>query len=232
MNPLETGPILIDQVYQRLVDAIADGSFPPGQRIRQSELADRLGVSRQPVSHALHLLKRQGLVQESGRKGLQVAPIDPVRLRQLYEVRGALDGLAARLAAGRVRSDAAGCAALRATLDAGRAITSATPVARLVALDEEFHGAIFRLSGNPILAEMVAPQSPHLRRSAAAVLAAPDYRIRAWTEHAAIAANVLAGDGDAAEQAARDHAVGAGRATEGRLSGAGSAAQQPHTQAA
>src|SRR5215831_7896070 len=97
MQPVDNSPILIDQVYQRLLDAIADYTLPPGQRVRQDEVAERLGVSRQPVSHALHLLKRQGLVRESGRKGFEVAPVDPLRIRQLYEVRGALDGAAARL---------------------------------------------------------------------------------------------------------------------------------------
>src|SRR3954451_11669971 len=99
MIPLDPLPNLIDQAYARILEAIADRSLPPGRRIRQGELADRLGVSRQPVSHALHLLKRQGLVQDSGRKGFEVAAIDPVRIRRLYEVRGALDGQAARFAA-------------------------------------------------------------------------------------------------------------------------------------
>ena len=58
MIPLEPLPNLIDQVYARILEAIIDHSLPPGQRIRQNELAERLGVSRQPVSHALHLLSR------------------------------------------------------------------------------------------------------------------------------------------------------------------------------
>lgn len=217
MTPLESGPILIDQVYQRLLDAIADGTLPPGLRIRQNELADLLGVSRQPISHALHLLKRQGLVQESGRKGLEVAPMDPVRLRQLYEVRAALDGLAARLAAGRAGQDAAGRSALRHALDAGQSVAADTPVPVLVALDVEFHQALYRLSGNPVFTEMVAPHWAHLRRSMATVMAALDYRARAWAEHAVITACVLDGDGNEAERAAREHALGAGRKTEERL---------------
>jgi len=217
MIPLESGPILIDRVYQRLLDAIADGILPPGSRILQGELATKLGVSRQPVSHALHLLKRQGLVQESGRKGFEVVPVDPLRLRQLYEVRGALDGLAARLAAEHAGRDAAGRAALRSALGAGQAITAATPVPALVALDVEFHRALYRLSGNPAFAEMVEPHWPHLRRSMATVMTALDYRALAWAEHAAIVACVLDGDGEGAERAARSHAFGAGRRTEERL---------------
>src|ERR1700748_1481145 len=114
MIPLEPLPNLIDQVYGRILEAIIDRSLPPGQRIRQNELADKLGVSRQPVSHALHLLHRQGLVAESGRRGFEVTQLDPLQIRQLYEVRGAIDALAARLAAGCSKTDASGGAQLEA----------------------------------------------------------------------------------------------------------------------
>ena len=51
MTPLDPSPNLIDQVYERILTGIADRTLPPGHRIRQNELAERLGVSRQPVSH-------------------------------------------------------------------------------------------------------------------------------------------------------------------------------------
>ena len=173
---------------------IVDRTLPPGHRIRQNELAEQLGVSRQPVSHALHLLHRQGLVAESGRKGFEVTQLDPVRIRQLYEVRGAIDALAARLAAGRAKTDAAARADLEAALQAGRAIDRKTPLAKLIALDVDFHRAIYRLSGNPAIEEMIAPQWPHMRRSMATVLAELDYRDSAWAEHETIAAHILSGN--------------------------------------
>jgi len=217
MIPLEPLPNLIDQVYGRILEAISDRTLPPGQRIRQNELAEKLGVSRQPVSHALHLLHRQGLVAESGRRGFEVTPLDPRRIRQLYEVRGAIDALAARLAAERSRTDAAGRAALEAALRAGRAITGQTPLARLIALDVDFHRAIYRLSGNPAIEEMIAPQWPHMRRSMATVLAELDYRDSAWAEHEGIASHILAGNAAAAEASSLAHAQTAGRMTEARL---------------
>src|SRR5712672_1615827 len=134
MIPLDPLPNLIDQVYARILEAITDRSLPPGRRIRQNELAEKLGVSRQPVSHALHLLHRQGLVAESGRRGFEVTALDPGRIRQLYEVRSAIDALAARLAAGRAKTDKGGRAALEAALQAGRAIGKDTPLAQLIAL--------------------------------------------------------------------------------------------------
>lgn len=217
MIPLEPLPNLIDQVYERILAAITDRTLPPGQRIRQNELAEKLGVSRQPVSHALHLLHRQGLVAESGRRGFEVVALDPQRIRELYEVRGAIDALAARLAAGRVKMDARGRTDLETALRAGRAIDRKTSLADLIALDVDFHRAIYRLSGNPAIEEMIAPQWPHMRRSMATVLAELDYRTSAWAEHETIAAKIFAGDARAAESAALAHAVAAGQMTEARL---------------
>ena len=104
IQPVAGQPALIDQVHDRLVAAIADGTLAPGERLTQETVAERLGVSRQPVSHALQLLRRRGLAVESGKRGLVVAPLDPVRLRSLYQVRAALDGLAAGLAASRSKA--------------------------------------------------------------------------------------------------------------------------------
>jgi DNA-binding GntR family transcriptional regulator len=217
MIPLDPLPSLIDQVYARILEAIIDRTLPPGQRITQNELAEKLGVSRQPVSHALHLLHRQGLVAESGRRGFEVTALDPARIRELYEVRGAIDALAARLAAGRVRIDIGGRVALETALRAGRAISQNTPLARLIAFDVDFHRAIYRLSGNPAIEEMIAPQWPHMRRSMAAVLTELDYRDSAWREHEAIAGQIFTGNAKAAEAAALAHAQTAGRMTEERL---------------
>ncbi|WP_024518476.1 GntR family transcriptional regulator [Bradyrhizobium sp. Tv2a-2] len=217
MIPLEPLPNLADQVYERILEAITDRILPPGQRVRQNELADKLGVSRQPVSHALHILHRQGLLAESGRRGFEVTQLDPQRIRQLYEVRGAMDALAAKLAAERSRLDAAGRECLEAALREGRAADSKTPLGRLIARDVDFHSAIYRLAGNPVIEEMIAPQWPHMRRSMATVLAELDYRESAWTEHAEIAAHILSGHAEAAEASAMAHALNAGRMTEERL---------------
>jgi DNA-binding GntR family transcriptional regulator len=217
MIPLDPLPNLIDQVYERILTGITDRTLPPGSRIRQNELAEKLGVSRQPVSHALHLLHRQGLVADSGRRGFEVTRLDPARIRQLYEVRGAIDALAARLAAQRVGADAAGRTQLEAALHAGRAIDTQTTLSELIGLDVDFHRAIYRLADNPAIEEMMTPQWPHMRRSMATVLAELDYRTSAWTEHEIIAANILAGNAQAADSTALAHALAAGRMTEDRL---------------
>jgi DNA-binding GntR family transcriptional regulator len=146
-----------------------------------------------------------------------VTGLDPARIRQLYEVRGAIDALAARLAAERAGSDTAGCDDLEKALQAGRAMDKKTSLSGLITLDVDFHSAIYRLAGNPAIEEMIAPQWPHMRRSMATVLAELDYRDSAWSEHEAIAAAIFAGEASAAETAAAAHAQTAGRRTEERL---------------
>src|SRR5271155_4652644 len=102
-SDITEAPLLTEAVYQQLIGEIVDGVLAPGQRIRQAALAARLGVSRAPVSHALQLLKQRGLVSESGKMGVEVTPINSDRVRDLYQIRARLDGLAARLAAARTK---------------------------------------------------------------------------------------------------------------------------------
>ena len=218
MIPLDPLPNLIDQVYARILEAIIDRTLPPGQRIRQNELAEKLGVSRQPVSHALHLLHRQGLVAESGRRGFEVT-----RARSGSASASSMKCAARSMRWRRglppngprpTRPDAR---SWRRRCRPAAPSTSTTPLARLIALDVDFHSAIYRLAGNPAIEEMIAPQWPHMRRSMATVLAELDYRDSAWTEHETIAAHILAGNAKAAEAAALAHAQTAGRMTEERL---------------
>ena len=217
LEALAATPNLIERTYQQMLAAIADGTLLPGQRIRQAELAETLGVSRQPVSHALHLLKRQGLVEDVGRKGLRVVPLDPMRVMQLYQVREVVDGLAARLAASRPH-DPAVVDGLRRLMAVGAAFDAGTPIPVLVRADTEFHRGLYRLSGNPAIEEMTGPLWPHLMRSMAMVLRAPDYAATVWrVEHPAILRCVLDGDADGAEAAAREHAAVAAALTAAEL---------------
>ena len=144
---------------------------------------------------------------ESGRRGFEVTRLDP----QTHPpaLRGARRDRRAGGAARRAtrRRDAAGRAQLEAALRAGTRDRQATPLAELIALDVDFHRAIYRLADNPAIEEMIAPQWPHMRRSMATVLAELDYRTSAWAEHETIAANILAGDAKAADSAALAHAL-------------------------
>ena len=99
MHKLHVQPRMMEQVYGTILDAICDGRLAPGERLAQEGIAEKLNVSRQPVGQALMLLKSQGFVCKSGRRGLMVSPLEEDFVRSLYEFRCALDRLAARLAA-------------------------------------------------------------------------------------------------------------------------------------
>lgn len=220
MQPLQNQPVLIDRAYDRLVAAIADGSLPPGRRIRQEELAGMLGISRQPVSHALQLLKRQRLVEDNGRRGLTVSTIDANRVMQLYQVRTALEGLAARLAAARVAAgdvEPAEERRSRTLANAFQALAAEAPVSAFIEADLAFHAAIHQLSGNGAIAETIASHAPLLMRSMGVVLGDQNVRLRTRNEHAAILDKILAGQPDEAERLAREHTERSGSETVHRL---------------
>lgn len=223
LDRLGTEPALIDQVHDQLVIAISTGRLPAGARLTQESVADMLGISRQPVSHALHLLKYRGLVIEHGRRGLAVAPIDGERIRRLYQVREALDGLAARLAAERVAQALAPKAqidAVQRALQEGEALPPNSEVIAFVHADVAFHRALYDLSGNPEIAQTIAEQWPQFMRSMAVVLDDDGHNRKIWREHRLIVAAVRAGNADTAEDLARAHAHRAGEDTARRIEAA------------
>lgn len=205
LHRLESAPDLVDRAYRALVDAISSGALAPGQRITQEELAAQLAVSRQPVLQALRLLKQDGLVQDAPGRGLQVAPLEADAVLQIYQVRGALDALAARLAA--EQRNALPAALLRA----GRQAARGNDVPALIEADIAFHRALYAASGNAYVARAAETHWAHLRRAMGAVLQHGRLRRPVWDEHEAIARAVAAGDADAAAQAAEVHAHQAGQ---------------------
>ena len=88
-----------DYAYAALRREILEGRFPPGRRMREIELASWLGVSRTPTRQALSRLEHEGLVDMRPRIGLVVATLDAAAMEELYEMRGALEGIASALAA-------------------------------------------------------------------------------------------------------------------------------------
>ena len=206
--PIDLQLSLTDTIYERLVDAIATDKLPPGARLNQRDLAEQLMVSRQPVSHALHRLKATGLAQETGRKGLVVAPVDPVRLGDLYELRTEIEGLVAARAAQHIHEGTASTAdidRLTQLIDFGGQIGEETSVLDCILADVEFHLCLYRLCGSAVISEAIAPLWPHFRRSMGKALSIYNHRKVSWDGHNAIARAVLAGEADAARQAARTH---------------------------
>lgn len=201
-NPLiqlQSSPDLVEQVYERLVDAISQGQLKPGQRITQEELAEQLHVSRQPVLQALRMLKHDGLVLDAPGRGVQVAPLTSALTAQVYELRGTLDALAAKLAAQR-------CAKLDpALIKAGREAQKSKNLQLLIQADVHFHQALYAASGNPLIEQSARVHWCHIRRAIGAVLQFQDLRQSVWDEHAAIAQAIEQGNSELAQTLVTQH---------------------------
>lgn len=198
---------LVDQTHEVVLGAICDGTLKPGERLTQEDIAARLQVSRQPVMHALAMLKAQGLVIESGRRGLAVAPVDPRLFEAIYQLRSAVDPLAARLATDRL--DAEAIAEGSAILAQGKAMVEAGDSAAVLRADIAFHSFIYERSGNPMIVEAMRLNWQHLRRGMGEVLRFPGMSISVWQEHAAILDAMIRGDADAAGRLMEDHIASA-----------------------
>ena len=196
---IESTPDLVDQVYRSLLDAISGGTLAPGSRITQEEVAEQLAVSRQPVLLALRLLKKDGFVLDAPGRGLLVAPLDSVWLGQVYQIRCALDALAARLAA------QAHAVMDPALIRQGRLATRSQDVQAMMAADAAFHNAIYAASGNPLIALSAQLHWQHIRRAMGAVLQVSTMRESIWDEHETIAQAIQAGDAKRAESLSRQH---------------------------
>ncbi|MGH6626403.1 MAG: GntR family transcriptional regulator [Burkholderiaceae bacterium] len=215
---LEAAPDLVEQVYRALLDAICEGSLAPGQRITQEEIAEQLAVSRQPVLQALRLLKKDGFVHDAGvgtgarGRGVQVAPLDADWIAKVYQVRGALDALAARLAAAqRYQIDGR-------LIEQGRKAARGKNIKAMIDADLAFHSAIYAASQNPLIEQSAQLHWRHLRRVMGAVLQSSTQREAVWDEHEAIARAIAAGDAERAVRLIDRHSQQASRELAARLS--------------
>jgi len=206
---------LVNQVYDRLKENIINGNLAPHTPLRQEDLADSLGVSRQPISHALVLLEREGLITDLGRKSKMVTPVAPQQLLNLYQVRAELDGLAASLCAVNVSSVLEN--RLETVLQAGRDAAEVGSVDALLKADIAFHRTLYEFSGNPEIARMADNSWSHVVRAMHQVLKEQQIHRPIWDDHMQIAAAILRGDGANASELARSHANSSGELTFQRL---------------
>ena len=215
MRPILPEPDLSERIHDSVLEAICSGELKSGARLTQEDLAQQFGVSRQPVLQAMMLLRREGFLIDAGRKGVCVAPLDVQQARNLYVVRGALDGAAARLAACRYTPELTHRG--RLLLDVGRRAAASGSVPSAIEADIDFHLFVYEASGNPLIGETAQPHWQHLRRVMAAALSEEDLRISVWDEHEGILRALEAGQAAEAEALCRGHAEQMADILTGRL---------------
>jgi DNA-binding GntR family transcriptional regulator len=183
-----------------ILDAIDQGVYRPGDRLVESELADRLGVSRTPVREALQRLETQSVLTRDGRS-LIVASLGHDEMAELYAVRTELEALAARLAAQHAAREE--IAVLGAMVEEDRALLG-DPQA-LSRANRRFHTQIHLASHNRYLLQQLGMVHRTMALMSKTSLAAEGRGETALAEHAAIVEAIGARDGDAAAAALRAH---------------------------
>ena len=207
MKILSVQPNLVEQVHEAILLEISSGKLAPGTRIIQEQIAAELGVSRQPIQQALLLLRNQGLLRDAPGRGLIVAPLDPDHIRQMYDVRAVIEGLAFRKAA--LNNAAAAQLEGPEFISKGREAAKSGSVGDLIAADMAFHHFVYSLSENLLVAPTMDTHWTYTQRVMGEVLMRDEKPRDIWDQHEALLQSIISGDGDAAEAHAREHILAA-----------------------
>jgi DNA-binding GntR family transcriptional regulator len=192
---------LRERVYQSMQELIISRQLAPGQHLVESELAEMLGVSRQPIREALQLLNSAGWVDLRPGYGAFVHAPTETEVDQLLAVRAVLEGESARLAA--ELADVEGVARLRKICAEGEAALAADKTEAMVAANSELHRFITELSGNQVLMDFISQIDSRVQW-----YFTPIARTRgreSWQEHAKLIDAIDSGDAEAACQIMREH---------------------------
>ncbi|MGH3025978.1 MAG: GntR family transcriptional regulator [Gaiellaceae bacterium] len=189
-------------VHQRMRDAIVRGELRPNSRLVEADLAGWLEVSRTPVRESLQRLAYEGLVANH-RRGWTVLEHSDEEIREIYDVRAALEGYAARLSADRATRQQITKIVQLASVDPG--LYAKPPRTEFVNYNEQFHDLVVASAGSARLVETIRRTREYYFNYRIAAVYSPDEVADAIAGHKAIAAAVRRHDGDAAERLTREH---------------------------
>lgn len=200
---LDTYKPLREVVFETLREAIINGTLRPGERLMEIQLAEELGVSRTPVREAIRKLELEGFVVMVPRKGAFVAGISLKDIADVFEVRAALEALAAGLAAERITDEE--LEELERILVKKAEIIEKSDVTRFVESDTQFHEVLYRSSRNQRLIQFLSNLQDEILRFRSVSLAFPGRLRHALEEHRKIVEAVADRDVHRAQALAQEH---------------------------
>lgn len=194
---------LRELVFEAIREAIINGQLRPGERLMEIQLAEELGVSRTPVREAIRKLELEGFVVMIPRKGAYVADISMKDVADVFEIRAALEGLAAQLAAERITDEEIEQLE-RLLVEVARCVEE-NDVNGLVEADTRFHEVLYTASRNDRLLQILTLLREQIQTFRARTLAHPERMREALEEHRAVVEAVTQRDPELARRAAQDH---------------------------
>lgn len=200
---LESYKPLRELVFDALREAIINGTLKPRERLMEIQLAEELGVSRTPIREALSKLELEGFIVMVPRKGAYVADISFKDIADVFEIRAALEALAAGLAAERITDEELEDME-RLVAEKAEAI-SGYDMDRLIRVDTLFHDAIYKASRNQRLTNIINNLREQIQRYRTTSLAYPGRMKRSLEEHRGIVEAIQSRDPQIAQQVAREH---------------------------
>lgn len=192
------------QIYQRILEDIQEGRLLPGHRLREAELALRMGHSRTPVREALRRLEAEGLVSHQARFGAVIRGLSPAEVTELYEMRIVLECTAARLAA-----DAASRAEIEQLCQLNQAFGAEQNRAAAARLNRSFHDLLHTAARNRFLTSSLRGLQRSMYLLGPTMLGNAERSALAEAEHGQILDAIRQRDGAAAEAAMRRHMTAA-----------------------
>ncbi len=193
------------RVRDALENAVLDGHYRPGHRLDPAQLEKEFGCSRTPIREALQALERSGLVQIRPKQGTYVTEMSISDVAERFEVMAELEGMSARLAAGRIEREALG--ELEVAMQECESYALDGDADAYYYANARFHGVIYDSCGNEYLRQQAHTLKRVLQPYRRLQLRVPDRMRRSLAEHRAIADAIARGDAGAAENTARDHVL-------------------------
>lgn len=200
---LENYKPLREIVFEALREVILNGQLKPGERLMEVQLAEEMGVSRTPVREAIRKLELEGFVVMIPRKGAYVSDLSTKDIADVFEIRSALETLAAVLACDRITNEE--LEELERILIKVADCVAANDLEKLVEADTQFHDVLYKASRNSRLVQIISNLRENIQRFRAISMGTPGRMRETFEEHKQLVEAITERNAELARRIAQEH---------------------------